>query len=465
MRVGLLVAVGLIAWVSGCALAGPEPDPSPPSPELPPPSLDRPAPDTVAAGVAVEGAAGPADGEVVPVDGVLPPVRALWVVRTALVHPDSVRAVVERAQRGGFNTLLVQIRGRGDAWYRSGREPRAELLAGAHPSYDPLAVMLDEARERGIAVHAWVNAHLVAGARTPPLDPLHLVNRRPEWLAVPRELARELFHMDPRDARYREALMAHVRANPDQVEGLYSSPMLSEATDHLAAVVAELVDAYELDGVHLDYLRLPSRSFDYSRGALEAFRAHLRARHPPGELRTAEARWREGEIFAYPDAFPRQWDAFRQEGVSGSLAAAVGAVRRVRPDLQVSVAVFPDPADARTHRFQDWEDWVARELVDAVAPMSYTNRNDAFALAMERARDAAGAHRVWMGVGAYTNSFDEAVRRARWVGAEGFRGMALFSYDWTVGAEGVRAAGGEAYLERFGQEAFKVGSGTPASGR
>jgi len=137
----------------------------------------------------------------------------------------------------------------------------------------------------------------------------------------------------------------------------------------------------------------------------------------------------------------------------------------VRPALQVSAAVFPDPTDARTHRFQDWEDWVARELVDAVAPMSYTNRNDAFALAMERARDAVGAHRVWMGVGAYTNSFDEAVRRARWVGAEGFAGVSLFSYDWTVGAEGIRAAGGEAYLERFGREAFRAGTGSPASGR
>ncbi len=459
MRARLLLAAGLAAWVSACALAGPEPG-APPSPALPPPSLDRPAPDIATpdpgagADTVAEAGDAPDDGAVRPADALLPPVRALWVVRTALVHPDSARAVVERAHRGGFNTLLVQVRGRGDAWYRSGREPRAEPLAGSHPAYDPLAVILEEARSRGLAVHAWVNAHLVAGAQTPPADPLHLVNRRPQWLAVPRELARELFHVDPREARYRETLMGYVRANPDQVEGLYSSPVLPEATEHLAAVVAELVDAYELDGIHLDYLRMPSRSFDYSRGALEAFRARLRALYPPGELRAAEARWREGEIFAYPDAFPHRWDTFRRERVSESLAAAVESVRRLRPDLHVSVAVFPDPADARRHRFQDWEDWVARGLVDAVAPMSYTNRNDAFALAMERAREAAGAHRVWMGVGAYTNSFEEAVRRARWVGGEGFGGMALFSYDWTVGEEGVRAAGGGAYLERFGREAF-----------
>ena len=40
----------------------------------------------------------------------LPPeVRALWVVRTTLTHPDSIRAMVDRAYRAGFNTLIVQI--------------------------------------------------------------------------------------------------------------------------------------------------------------------------------------------------------------------------------------------------------------------------------------------------------------------------------------------------------------------
>lgn len=458
---------------AGCTLAGPEPPPPPASPDLPPPSLDRPPTDTVAADaeapdtVSADTGARPPPPEGAPItgDGLLPPVRALWVVRTALVHPDSVRAVVERAHRGGFNTLLVQVRGRGDAWYRSGLEPRGEPLAGTHPSYDPLGLMVEEARGRGLQVHAWINAHLVAGARTLPTDELHLVNRRPEWLAVPRELARELFHVDPRAPGYREALMAHARAHSDQVEGLYSSPILPEATRHLAAVAADLAEGYDLDGIHLDYLRLPSPAFDYSRPALEAFRARLRATHPPAELRAAETRWREGEILAYAETFPRAWDDFRRDRVRETLEAVVAAVRRARPGLMVSAAVFPDPTDARAHRFQDWEDWLARGLLDVVAPMSYTNRNDAFAAALERARTVGGADRIWMGVGAYTNTFEEAVRRARWVGEAGLAGVALFSYDWAAGPEGIQAAGGEGYLERFRREAFRAETGSPASGR
>ena len=58
-------------------------------------------------------------------------VRGLWVVRTTLTSPERVRAMVASAARAGFNTLLVQVRGRGDAYYDSRWEPRAAALAGS----------------------------------------------------------------------------------------------------------------------------------------------------------------------------------------------------------------------------------------------------------------------------------------------------------------------------------------------
>ena len=128
-----------------------------------------------------------------------PTVRALWVIRHDLASPAAVRTMVERAAAGGFNTLLVQVRGRGDALYRSAIEPRPGFLQGQPADFDALQLTLDEARARGLAVHAWVNAYLVWGPVEPPLDPRHLVNAHPEWLAVPRALGRELYHRDPRD--------------------------------------------------------------------------------------------------------------------------------------------------------------------------------------------------------------------------------------------------------------------------
>ena len=105
-------------------------------------------------------------------------VRAVWVVRHSLSSPAAAREVVAQAAAGGFNTLIVQVRGRADALYRSALEPRPEFLTG-QPEFDPLQLVLEEARTRGLTVHAWVNAYLVWGPVDPPLHPGHLVKRPP----------------------------------------------------------------------------------------------------------------------------------------------------------------------------------------------------------------------------------------------------------------------------------------------
>lgn len=482
---GCWIASVSVLLLAGCATgetsaSGERPSP----PELPPPSMDRP---PGAGADASPGRTGDEDrGEIregdrveqgpggllqseLPIRGgvlpeledaaaLLPRVRALWVVRTALVHPDSARAAVIRAHRAGFNTLLVQVRGRGDAWYRSGREPRAEPLTGAHPAYDPLAVLLSEARARDMEVHAWINVHFVAGAYEAPVDELHLVHRRPELLAVPRALASRLYAMDPRSLTYRDALMEYAREHREQVEGLYTSPVLPQVTDHLEAVVTELVGGYDLDGLHLDYIRFPSREFDYGRPALEALRARLRATRPPAELRGAEVAWNQGEVFAYVDAFPDAWDDFRRDGVTSTVRRLGATARSLQPGIAVTAAVFPDPADAYRRRLQAWEEWLELDLVDVVASMNYAAEEQTFRSALERARAAGGPDRVWIGIGAFSNSFADAVRQGCLVRSEGMAGLALFSYDWTVGPDGRRAAAGGEYLDDFALQVF------PASG-
>jgi uncharacterized lipoprotein YddW (UPF0748 family) len=54
--------------------------------------------------------------------------RALWVLRTSLGSPESITTLIRTAREHGFNTLLVQVRGRGDAYFNAGIEPRAADL-------------------------------------------------------------------------------------------------------------------------------------------------------------------------------------------------------------------------------------------------------------------------------------------------------------------------------------------------
>jgi uncharacterized lipoprotein YddW (UPF0748 family) len=100
-------------------------------------------------------------------------IRALWVLRTSLSSPASVQTLVQSARANGFNTLLVQVRGRGDSYFQSRLEPRAVELLRQPESFDPLASVIEAARTAGLDVHAWVNVNLVssAGCRARPICP------------------------------------------------------------------------------------------------------------------------------------------------------------------------------------------------------------------------------------------------------------------------------------------------------
>src|SRR4030095_358069 len=124
-------------------------------------------------------------------------VRALWVVRTTLTSPEKIRAMVKSAAHNGFNTLIVQVRGRGDAYYNSRKEPRAAELKDQPPDFDPLAFTLKEAKARGLQVHAWVNTSLLANLDALPTQPSHVYHRHPDWLAAPRAVARDLQPISP----------------------------------------------------------------------------------------------------------------------------------------------------------------------------------------------------------------------------------------------------------------------------
>ena len=84
-------------------------------------------------------------------------VRALWVVRTTLTSPEKIRLLVNSAADNGFNTLIVQVRGRGDAYYKSRVEPRAVELKDQPQDFDPLAFTITEAHVQSLVTRRIVS--------------------------------------------------------------------------------------------------------------------------------------------------------------------------------------------------------------------------------------------------------------------------------------------------------------------
>jgi uncharacterized lipoprotein YddW (UPF0748 family) len=355
-------------------------------------------------------------------------VRALWVQRTSLTSPAAIARMVGAARAAGFNTLLVQVRGRGDAFFNDGVEPRASVLVGQPASFDPLATVLSSARSAGLRVHAWVNINLIASATELPAAQRHIIYRHPEWLMVPRALAHEMAGVDRDSPEYVGKLARHARAQSAQVEGLYLSPISGDAVAYTVSVVADLVKRYNVDGVHFDYLRYPTDEFDYSPGALSTFR-----REVAGELSRAERERYDARLSTeptvYADAFPEQWQDFRRMRLTMLTARLYASIKSYRRNAIVSAAVVPDAREAFSHRLQDWPGWTEGGLLDVLCPMAYTDDPAAFRAQIDSVRLLAKDIPVWAGIGAYRLSTSETIENILTAREIGARGIVLFSYD------------------------------------
>jgi uncharacterized lipoprotein YddW (UPF0748 family) len=205
-----------------------------------------------ATGLRVEPGAAPADGSQPGVDR-LPPhahppalpreFRAAWVATVANIDWPSAPglsaaqmqaealAMLDRAQRLGLNAIVLQVRPAGDAIFPSAIEPWCEFLGGAQgrppwlageAPWDPLAFWIEHAHRHGLALHAWFNPYRARhSAAKSPLAPPHLGLRRPDLVKPYGEM-------------------------------LWADPGEPAAAEHLLAVVADVLQRYDVDGVHID---------------------------------------------------------------------------------------------------------------------------------------------------------------------------------------------------------------------
>ncbi|MBE9913035.1 family 10 glycosylhydrolase [Paenibacillus donghaensis] len=134
-------------------------------------------------------------------------------------------AMLDKLQTIGINAVYVQVRPAGDAFYPSQLVPWSKYLTGTQgkePGYDPLQFMIDEAHKRGMQFHAWFNPFRASmDTATSKLAANHVAIEHPDWI---------------------------VPANNQ----LIINPGIPEARQHIIDVVMEVVNKYNIDGVHLD---------------------------------------------------------------------------------------------------------------------------------------------------------------------------------------------------------------------
>ena len=350
-------------------------------------------------------------------------ISGLWVRQTTLVSPDSIDRMVQAASDAGFTTLLVEIPDPyGPA--RPGRRPRGR----GSRAFDGVRTVVTAAHRHGLRVHAWVQSTLVATAGDLPTSSSHLIHQHPEWLMVPRGLAAELARLDVRSPAYLGALDRWARQHPDEMHGIYLSPIIPEAASDAAERLAELLTRYPFDGVHLDSVQFPSSDFDYGRDALALFRDEVAPSLTDEERRLLDGRAMIDPL-TYPDAFPTQWTRFRRSRVTALVARLGSVVRRHRPEARVGVSIVADPDEALGRRLQDWRTWAEVGFIDIACLQPGAETADDFERQLRSARQIAAGAELWAGIGARWLSPLETFDRIRTAHRAGTDGIMVWSYD------------------------------------
>ena len=340
-----------------------------------------------------------------------PLVDYLWVTRSTLLDRAAIERLVTRASAAGVRGLLVQVVGRGDAYYRSDLLPRSEALDRS--DFDPLAFVLERAHAAGLEVHAWMNCVLVWSAPNRPRDPRHVLNRHPEWVA----------HLP--DGRSMTQLGAAERRRLG-VEGVYLSPARPAVRAWIASIAQEIATRYAVDGIHLDYIREP--------GAFAGLDANSRARFA---LEQGADPARFGlEPPARRAALDSSWMAFQRAQVTAIVRGVRDSLARSRPGLALSAAVLADTVSAERNHAQEWRAWVREGLLDRVFVMCYAPWVQTVLSQMLAYSSDPGTGRVVPGIAVFNSSAAATAAKIKGATELGYRTLALYSYDSLDGRAG-----------------------------
>jgi uncharacterized lipoprotein YddW (UPF0748 family) len=330
--------------------------------------------------------------------------RYFWLSADGLEDVDRLDSLLETARAAGANGVIAQVMGRGEAWYSSDILPPAYVLE----TYDPLEHLISRAHEMGMEVHAWVNAFLTWSAPWPPADSSHVCHAHPEWFMA--------------DLGGRSSL-SYTREECDAagIVGATLSPAVAGVRERLAGICVEIATGYDVDGIHLDYVRYPGTGFGFEPEARAGF--FLETGIDPVDIYPSR-----GWTTSAAPGWEGDWLSWRARQVTESVRTVRAALRRSAPGLPLSCAVISDPMAAASDYGCDWRSWLTEGLIDFVCPMAYTTsreRADEIAIMDTAMRP----DRVVYGIAVYNQTLSSALRGAAEASARGSAGTCVYSLN------------------------------------
>lgn len=285
----------------------------------------------------------------VPVWAKQPDMRGVWVSTVYnLDYPSrqglgeaqlrqEADTIIANAAEWGLNAIFLQVRPAADALYQSELAPWSSVVSGVQGQapdggFDPLAYFVDRCHAQGLELHAWLNPYRIT--RT---------------AAASRDEAFSLL-CDSHPARQ---LAEHVVFHSDGC--LYYDPGKPEVQQHLLAIAREILENYEVDGLHLDDYFYPGSGFADE----ETYRLYGGDFSDIGDFR------REA-VCRLVDSLHKLTEEVRPEAVFGVSPAGIWATK-------YTMAMGADATGSQSYfdHFADSRRWVRERMLDYIAPQIY----------------------------------------------------------------------------------------------
>jgi uncharacterized lipoprotein YddW (UPF0748 family) len=255
-----------------------------------------------------------------------------------LQKQDFIR-ILDEHKRSNINAVFVQVRDACDSYYARSLEPWSEFLTGTQgkfpqPFYDPMKFMIEEAHERNLEFHAWLNLNRATFRKATSIMPDHISNTRPEWMLS--YDGQKLLNFG-----------------------------IPEVRDYITSVVVNIVLNYDVDGIHFDDYFYPYQVTGQTLRDDDTFRKYNRG------IKGIE-NWRRNNtdllIKQISDAVAqtKPWVKF---GISPS-----GVWKNATPqDPEGSKTQAGQPS--YSHLYADTRKWLEQGWIDYLIPQIYFERN------------------------------------------------------------------------------------------
>ncbi len=289
--------------------------------------------------------------------------RANWVITWEYISSSGtvdqkkakIRQILDEHKAGNFTSVLWQVRQSGTAYYNSSYEPWGSYAGSTYPGFDPTAYAIDEAHKRGLEFHAWFN--VFSAGSTAPGAP---AQQHPEWIC--------------RDQS----------GNP-MTTSIALSPGMQAVRDYTKKVAMEIVRNYDIDGLHLDYIRwneytssAKSKEFeklqdekklldgDITDDQIEELKNNMAGRY----LYDVEHPYSAG----VPSGFP-SWDEWWRWSVTEFVKTLHDSIQAVKPYVRLSVAALGkynwSGWNGYSIVYQDAALWFNQGYIEQIAAMHY----------------------------------------------------------------------------------------------